>query len=93
MSTVLKSNKYKTCQQKITNLLIIERHVLVDSYFCTHVSRLLNFDINDIVSFDTKYFFISQNLFTKDGIYSKKKKKKKSTKNDNKCRHLSTINN
>ena len=28
---------------------------------------------NDLVSFDTKYIFISQNLFTKDGIYSQKK--------------------
>ena len=59
MSIVSKPNKYETCQQKIINPLTIERHVLVDSYFCTHVSRLLNFDMDDGVSFDTKYFFIS----------------------------------
>ena len=57
MSAVLKSNKYKICQQKITNPLIIERHVLVGSYFCIHISRLLNFDMDDVVSFETKYFF------------------------------------
>ena len=27
------------------------------SYFWTHVFRLLDFDMDDIVSFDTKYFF------------------------------------
>ena len=73
---VSKSNKCKTCQQKITNLLIIERHVLVNNYFCTHVSCLLDFDTNDVISFDTKYFFISYNLFTTDSLYSQKKKKK-----------------
>ena len=73
MSAVSKSNKYETCQQKITNPLKIERHVLVGSYFCTHISRLLNFDIDDVVLFNTKYFFISYNLFTKDGIYSQRK--------------------
>ena len=56
MSTVSKSNKCETCQQKITNSLTIEKHVLVGSYFCTHVSRLLDFNTNDVVSFDTKYF-------------------------------------
>ena len=59
MSVVSKSNKCETCQQKITNPLTIERHVLVDSYFCTHVSHLLDFDMDNMVSFDTKYFFIS----------------------------------
>ena len=59
MSMVLKSNKYKTCQQKIINPLIIERHVLMGSYFCMHIYRLLDFDTADMVSFDTKYFFIS----------------------------------
>jgi len=27
--------------------------VLIDNYFCTYVSYLLNFDIDDVVSFDT----------------------------------------
>ena len=73
MLVVKKSNKYETCQQKITNSLTIERHVLVGSYFCTHISRLLNFDMDDVVLFNTKYFFISYNLFTKDSIYSQRK--------------------
>ena len=58
MLEVLKSNKCETCQQKIINLLTIERHVLMGSYFCTHVSRLLDFDSNDVVSFYIKHFFI-----------------------------------
>ena len=57
MSAVSKSNKCETYQQKITNPLTIEKHVLVDSYFCTHVFRLLDFDTDDVVSFNTKYFF------------------------------------
>ena len=64
MSVVSKSNKCKTCSKKITNPLTIERHVLVDNYFCTHVSRLLDFDTNDMVSFDTKYFFIHFMIIT-----------------------------
>ena len=59
MSAVSKSNKCETYQQKITNPLTIERHVLVGNYFCTHVSRLFDFDTDNVVSFDTKYFFIS----------------------------------
>ena len=59
MSVVSKSNKCETCQQKITNPLTIERHVLVNSYLSTHVSHLLDFDMDNMVSFDTKYFFIS----------------------------------
>ena len=59
MLAVSKSNKYETCQQKITNTLTIKRHVLVDSFICTHIFCLLNFDMNDVVSFDAKYFFIS----------------------------------
>ena len=62
MSMVSKSNQYETCQQKITNPLTIKRHVLVGSYFCTHVSRLLDFDRDDVVSFDTKYFFLYETL-------------------------------
>ena len=54
MSTVLKFSKCETCQPKITNPLTIERHVLVGSYFYTHVSRLLDFDTDDVISFDTK---------------------------------------
>ena len=38
--------------------------MLVDSYFCTHVSRLLDFDTNDMVSFDTKYFFVHFMIIT-----------------------------
>ena len=85
MSVVSKSNKYETRQEKITNPLTIKKLVLVCSYFCTHISHLLNFHMDDVVLFDTKYFFIFYNLFTKDIIYSQKK----STKNNNRCRHLS----
>ena len=41
--------------------------MLVVSYFCTYVSHLLNFDLNDVVKFDIKYFFLEE----------RKKKKKK----------------
>ena len=54
LSTVLKFNKYETYQQKITNPLTIKRHVLVGGYFCTHISRLLDFDTDDVVLFDAK---------------------------------------
>ena len=54
MSGVSKFNKCETCQQKISNPLINERHVLVSTYYCTHISRLLEFDKDDVVSFDTK---------------------------------------
>ena len=58
--SVSKSNKRETRAQKIkiTNPLTIERYVLVSNYFYTHVSRLLDFDTDDVVSFDIKYFFI-----------------------------------
>ena len=60
MLAVSKSNKCETCQKKKkTNPLIIERCVLVGSYFYTYVSRLLDFDADDVISFYTKYFFIS----------------------------------
>ena len=55
MSAISKFNKHKTCQQKITNPLTCVN----GSYFCTHVSCLLDFDTDDVVSFDIKYFFIS----------------------------------
>ena len=56
---VTKFKKCEICQQKIIDQLTIERHVLMSSYFCTHVSRLLNFDTDDLVSFNTKYFFLN----------------------------------
>jgi len=31
-------------------------HLLVDSYFCTHVSHLLDFDTVYMVLFDAKFF-------------------------------------
>ena len=57
MSTISKSNKCQKYQQRITNLLRIEKHVLADNYFCTHVSHLLNFDMDDVISLDIKLFF------------------------------------
>ena len=58
ISIVSKSNKYEICQQKITNPLTIEKQVLVGSYLCPHVSHLLDFDMDNVISFDIKYFFI-----------------------------------
>ena len=55
---VLKSNKCETRWQKITVPLTNERHVLIGSYFYTHVSHLLGFDTDDVISFDTKCFFV-----------------------------------
>ena len=42
---------------KITNPITIERHMLVGSYFCEHVFRLFDFDMDDMILFDIKYFF------------------------------------
>ena len=58
MLVISKCNKCETCQLKITNPLIIKRHVLVVNYFCTHVFGLLNFDTDDVVPCDTKCFFL-----------------------------------
>ena len=58
MLTVSKPNKCETWQQKIATLLTNEKHVLVGNYFYTHVSHLLEFDTDDVVSLDTKYFFV-----------------------------------
>ena len=32
----------------------------MSNYFCTYISCLLNFDIDDVLSFDIKYFFIAK---------------------------------
>ena len=61
MSAVSKSNNFETYQQKITTQLTNERHVLVSSYFYTHVSHLLGFNTDDVASFDTKIFFLKMN--------------------------------
>ena len=58
-----KSNKCEQCQQKINTPLANKKHVLVGNYFYTHVSHLLGFDTDDVVSFDTKYFFILNGLY------------------------------
>ena len=57
MSAVSNSNNREICLQKITTSLINERHVLVGSYFCIQISHLLYFDTNDVISFNTWYFF------------------------------------
>ena len=44
---------------------VSKKHVLVGSYFYPHISYLLSFDINNMVSFDTKYFFPSSTCWTK----------------------------
>ena len=49
MSTLSKFNKCETCQKKIINSLTNEKHALAVVIF-THVSSLLNFDTNGVVS-------------------------------------------
>ena len=44
-------------KNKYLIILTNERRVS-GSYFCTHISHLLDFDMDDMVSFDTKYFFV-----------------------------------
>ena len=46
----------------------MKRHMLVSSYFYTHISHLLSFDTDDVVSFDIKYFslLILPNVFNGD---------------------------
>ena len=62
ISAVLKFNKHKTCQQKIFTSLTNEKYVLICSFFFfIHISYLLYFDMNDVVSLDTKYFFHDYN--------------------------------
>ena len=58
MLVVSKFNKSETCQQKIITQITNERYVLVSSYFYTYISHLLGFDMDDMVSFDIKYFFV-----------------------------------
>ena len=58
MSVVSKSNKCKTYQQKINNLLTIEKHVLVNNYFCINVFYLLDFDTDNVV------YHLIQNIFS-----------------------------
>ena len=52
------------------------------SYFCRHVSRLFEFDMTNMISFDTKYLLILvifNYLFDERGEKRKKKKKKAET--------------
>ena len=46
---MLEKNNYST-----TN----KRHVFVDNYFYIHIFYLLYFNINDMLSLDSKYFFL-----------------------------------
>ena len=73
MSTSSKFNKYETCQKKIINSLTNEKYALAVVIF-THVSSLLNFDTNGVVSsiyylrgffcLDQLFFFLLQNTST-----------------------------
>ena len=54
---ISKFNKREIYQQKIITLLTNERYILVSNYFYTHISYLLCFDMDGMLSFDTKYFF------------------------------------
>ena len=49
------------------------------SYFCINASHLLNFDTDDVVSFDIRYFFLSSYRIVQFFFHVKKKKKKKIT--------------
>ena len=44
--------------EKITNPLTNEIHVSIGSYFA-HVFYLLDFDTDNVVSFNIKYFFVN----------------------------------
>ena len=60
MSVVSKSNKCEKClkkKKKIATSLTNKKYVLVGSYFCTYISCLLDFNTDNIISFDIKYFF------------------------------------
>ena len=53
------------------------------SYFCRHVSRLFEFDMANMISFDTKYLLILvifNYFFDERGEKRKKRKKKKKQK-------------
>ena len=39
--------------------------MLVGSYFYTYISHFLGFDMDDMILFDTKYFFLTQVIETK----------------------------
>ena len=53
------------------------------SYFCRHVSRLFEFDMTNMISFDTKYLLILVifNFFLMKEEKKEKKEKKKSRNN------------
>ena len=38
-------------------------YILVSSYLYTHISHLLSFDINEMISFNTKYFFFLKDFY------------------------------
>ena len=67
MSTVSKFNKCEIHQQKIITPQKNERHMLVSSYFYTYVFHLLGFDTDNMVSFDTLYFFLCE----RESVYSR----------------------
>ena len=58
-------------QQKMTNSLTNKRRVLIGSYI--HISNLLNFDMNDMVSFDNKkkkkIFFVFNAYFNTNLLF------------------------
>ena len=86
MSVVSKYNKCAICQQKITNTLTIERHVVVGSYFCTHIFCSLDFDTNDVVSFNVKRSLNTVNICSPNLTKPKKK-----SRNTTKCHNIFTI--
>ena len=44
-------------KKKIATSLTNKKYVLVSSYFCIYISCLLDFNTDNIISFDIKYFF------------------------------------
>ena len=63
------------CQQKNNYSTNKWKHLLVGSYFCTHVFRLLNFDMNDVVLFNKKYFFLVSIIYNRDLLFDFPQKK------------------
>ena len=51
------------------------RNMLIDSYFYTHIFYLLDFNIYNVILFNTKYFFLRSYLSQFFFDYKKEKKK------------------
>ena len=72
--------------QKIITSLTNERRMLVGNYFCTHIFCSLDFDTNDVVSFNVKRSLNTVNICSPNLTKPKKK-----SRNITKCHNIFTI--